>query len=184
MQNDHACGSCCLAVVVMVVVGIDPGLTGAIAFIKNGVPMDIVDMPVEQVEGKDARVQHRVAGLSLFYLLKDAPYDAMVVYVERVSARPSIGTRPQGAASTFSLGDSFGAVRTAVQCAKLPLHFVTPQSWKRAVGIYGADKDVSRTRATALMPQGTHYWSRKKDHGRAEAALIAWYGWMQQSSSA
>ncbi len=90
--------------------------------------------------------------------------------VERVSAMPG-----NGAVSMFNFGRSYGDVRGVIGALDIPLHFVTPQKWKKHFGLT-SDKDQSRLRAIRMFPAVADQFKRKKDDGRAEAALIALYG--------
>ena len=94
-------------------------------------------------------------------------------FVERVSASPQMGTT-----SAFSFGGSYMAVRMACAAHFIPTELVTPQVWKRALGVAGGPgkTDAVRARASALMPRHAHLWTRAKDDGIAEAAMIALYG--------
>ena len=83
----------------------------------------------------------------------------------------------QGVTSMFNFGDRFGFVKALAYSAGVPVTFVRPQEWKKGVGIPAkADKGVSRLRASQLFPNDADKWSRVKDDGVAEAALIAYYG--------
>jgi crossover junction endodeoxyribonuclease RuvC len=81
----------------------------------------------------------------------------------------------QGVATTFALGRRYGMILGIVAALELPLELVTSARWKAAVKC-SRDKDASRARASQIMPEGAKFWTRVKDHGRAEAALIAWFG--------
>lgn len=149
----------------MIVIGIDPGLSGAIALLSNGVFQGVEDMPTVP---KGTGRKQQVNAAALAELLRD--YDAGVIYVERVSAMPK-----QGVSSTFAFGESFGVIRGVASALCMSLEFVTPQVWKRRFRLVGADKDLARTKASELHP--TAPLARKKDIGRADAILIARYGW-------
>jgi crossover junction endodeoxyribonuclease RuvC len=90
--------------------------------------------------------------------------------VERVASMPK-----QGVASTFKFGASYGAVRGVLAALKIQTHLVTPGVWKKYFRL-DSDKEKSRAAALRMFPATAHYFSRKKDHGRAEAALLAVYG--------
>ena len=92
------------------------------------------------------------------------------VFIERVSAMPK-----QGVASMFSFGESYGAIKGIVAAHFLPMTLVTPVTWKAKLKV-SKNKDDARYRASQLMPRFAHLWSRRKDDGMAEAALIAFYG--------
>jgi crossover junction endodeoxyribonuclease RuvC len=94
-------------------------------------------------------------------------------FVELVGAMPG-----QGVSSVFAFGKSFGVVIGVLAALDVPFTFVAPVVWKRAFGVPAA-KDGARARASQLMPAAAHHWTRVRDDGRAEAALIAYYGLRQ-----
>jgi crossover junction endodeoxyribonuclease RuvC len=96
--------------------------------------------------------------------------DIDFAYLEYQSARPT-----DGGASAFKVGVGFGMLKMLLASNFIPYRVVTPQSWRRFMKLTG-DKDYSRAMASQLMPKEAHQWARKKDDGRAEAALIALYG--------
>jgi len=168
----------------MVIIGIDPGLSGAIALIERidgEIRLEVFDVPIHQIKrGKSAKKEldaHTLAGIFLRgSLRKPQPYHA---FIERVGAMPG-----QGVSSMFAFGKVYGAMLACVACFGLPYTLVTPVAWKKATGVpvgEGASKDGSRARASQLMPQHASLWARVKDDGRAEAALIAYYGLQELS---
>jgi crossover junction endodeoxyribonuclease RuvC len=157
----------------MIVIGVDPGLGGAIAAVTQHRLLDVDDMPTEDMGGK-ATVKRRVSCSLLATLLRDyrARYggEEWLVVMERVSAGSG-----QGVASAFSFGDSYGAVRGVVQTMRMRMELVTPSQWKQSLKV-PKDKNVARTIASTRWPESAAHFARKKDDGRAEAALIAQYG--------
>ena len=145
----------------MIVLGIDPGVTGGLAFVFVGVP-HVFDIPSVNGEIDAAEVRRLILG-------HGASGDEMLAVIERASSRPG-----QGVASTFKYGAAYGALKAIVQAAGIPLHVVTPQTWKKHFKL-DSDKEKSRALAIRLWPACSAF-SRKMDHGRAEAALIAQYG--------
>jgi crossover junction endodeoxyribonuclease RuvC len=145
----------------MRVVGIDPGLTGAIA-VLNGNGVALFDIPVSGGE---------VNGYALYGELTLAhdvdPIDA--VFIEETHAFAKNGCK-----ANFSQGFSMGAIITAVRSARLPMHRVAPSTWKTKMGLRGRDKSASRHLAAELWPDTEFHLV--KHHNRAEAALIARYG--------
>lgn len=141
--------------------GVDPGLTGAIAFYYSGYPdlIAVEDMPV---------IAGDVSAADLAARINMVRPDAAVI--ELVGARPG-----QGVSSMFKFGKSFGVVIGVCQALKIPTHFVAPQKWKKHFSL-SADKDDSRRRATEYWPDRPELFAKKKHDGRAEAALIARYG--------
>lgn len=142
----------------MIVVGIDPGLTGAVAYFVDGELMGLFDMP-----NYDGRVDAR----ELFLRLREWGRPYMVV-IEDVHSMPG-----QGVASSFKFGRSVGAIEAVVGALSYPHTRLTPQKWKQKMGLIGKDKDASRGMARELWPLYADKFARKKDDGRAEAALIA-----------
>ena len=150
-------------------IGIDPGLSGAIAMYH---PADdwllVVDMPIHEVRaaGKTART----LDTALLADMLSARGDAKLAVIEAVHSMPK-----QGVASSFKFGFVAGAIQQAVACNKIPVHLVTPGQWKRHFNL-SSDKDLSRKRASELLPKHARHWPLKKHDGRAEAALLALYG--------
>lgn len=157
----------------MLICGIDPGLSGALALVRGPVLLACVDMPIE-AKGGSARVKNRVACAQLAVWLRQiraAHDDDIVAVVEAVQSGAG-----QGVASVYSLGDSAGALRGALQALNFRIEFVTPAAWKRAMKV-PADKGVARRLAMERFPSEADLFARVKDDGRAESALIAAYGW-------
>ena len=158
----------------MIIIGIDPGITGAVAVIGNGVEK-VLDIPT-MAKGKGqstVKKQINASGLKSL-IVENLPKRGKVeVYLERTSAMPG-----QGVASMFSMGDSYGCIRGVCAALELRLEVITPASWKKHFGL-GRDKEVVRAKAIELFPDMP--LSRKKDHNRAEALLIAKYGWDKES---
>ncbi len=146
------------------IVGIDPGLTGAIALLgADGQLERVADLPVMR-----DRSLAWIDGQGLQSLLIDALYGRQArVLIERVSAMPR-----QGVASSFTFGVTFGSILSVVQARHLPIEFVTPAVWKRALGL-GPDKRAALDKARLLYPAAE--LNLAKHDGRAEALLIAHY---------
>jgi len=159
----------------MLQIGIDPGLSGAIAFIRDGVVTHIVDMPIAaKVHGSGNMVDALALkdAISWSAGLAGLITEGIVnVHIEAVSAMPG-----QGVTSTFGFGHTAGVIEAVVACMKLPRWYWRPQQWKKLAGISGKDKDAARTVASRLYPEIASKLARKKDDGRAEAVLIAHYG--------
>ena len=143
---------------------IDPGLSGALAIVEtiNGLPLlvDTIDMPSIGT-GAKARVDVIAAAK---WIGKHAPSAA---YVERAQAFPG-----QGASSGFSYGRAVGALEAVVALCAIPMILVEASVWKRQLRLPGKDKEAARQRALQLFPSQHALFARKRDHGRAEAALI------------
>lgn len=143
------------------IMGVDPGVSGAIAFYFSAYP-NVISAEDVPVTGND------IDAVTLAARIEQMRPDMCVI--EAVGAMPG-----QGVSSTFKFGCSYGIVRGVVLAQKVPLHFVSPQRWKKYFGLIGEDKDASRKKAQHLWPSSDHF-GRKKDHGRAEAALMARFG--------
>lgn len=141
--------------------GIDPGISGAVAFYFPMVPGRIAvdDVPVA---GGEINVNELARLIRI--------HRPTLAVIERVSAMPG-----QGVTSMFNFGRSYGDVRGVIGAMDVPLHFVTPQKWKKHFGL-SSNKDESRLRAIRMFPTAAESFKLKKHDGRAEAALIALYG--------
>tara|TARA_Y100000590_G_scaffold423945_1_gene530314 strand:- start:62 stop:553 length:492 start_codon:yes stop_codon:yes gene_type:complete len=155
----------------MLIIGIDPGISGAISFLKDGKIIDIIEMP-SMAEGKKNKKQ--VNGNQLFNEIKSRlssiNYQEVCVVVEHVTAMPG-----QGVTSMFNFGQSFGVIKGICSAMQLPIHFVRPAKWKKYFNLIKTSKDASRTRAIEIFPNVSDKLKRKKDSNKAEAILIASY---------
>jgi hypothetical protein len=152
-----------------IIMGIDPGISGAIAFDgEETARVSVYDVPIAGGE---------ISPPLLADLILD--YSPSVAWIERVGAMPG-----NGAVSMFNFGRSYGDVRGAIGTLRIPLNYVTPQVWKRHFKLSGASKDQSRMLAIQLFPSVADKFKLKKHDGRAEAALIALYGYDQGIRSA
>ena len=149
-------------------IGIDPGLSGAIAVLTDDA-LQIHDMPVMTVD-RNGKAKRQVSANELAELLNLYAGKDCHVYVERVSAMAG-----QGVTSVFSFGRSFGMIEGILAALKMPVTFVAPATWTRAIG-RSPGKDASRARAMELFPNYEYFFKRVKDDGRADAALIAHWG--------
>lgn len=154
-----------------VVLGIDPGASGGLAFfdVERGL-LDVFDMPIVNVKrgGKNKR---EVSAQMLQLVIGGRRVND--AFVEKVGAMPG-----QGVSSMFQFGRSVGMVEGVLATLVIPTSYVTPQVWQKEVGARGG-KDASRARAAELFPAYAANFQRKKDDGRADAALIAWFGAQQ-----
>lgn len=152
------------------ILGIDPGASGALAFYnpKDG-HLAVIDMPTKIIT-KNKKKKVTIDLYQLGSIIDVWKPQVACAYIEQVSAMPG-----QGVTSCFNFGFAAGAVQAAVAANMIPIHLVTPAVWKRAMGL-NSDKGVSRVRATEKFPERSGLWSRVKDDGRAEAALLAHYG--------
>ena len=146
----------------MILAGIDPGASGALA-IWDGHRVTLLDVPKVGNE-PDEQAWAIEWGMRLPWVDH--------IWVEQVGAMPG-----QGVTSMFNFGDRFGFVKALAYAAGVPVSFVRPNIWKKGVGIIAkADKGASRIRASQLFPQHADMWKLVKHDGRAEALLIAYYG--------
>ena len=153
---------------VIFALGIDPGLSGAIALLRNGEYAEVWDMPTM---GRGSGNKQQINAAEVARLLRECP--PCTAYIELVGAMPG-----QGVSSMFNFGKAAGAVYGALAALGFPVVEVTPQRWKREFGLIGKEKDLARTVAQQLMPLAP--LSRKKDCGRADALLLALYGHRQR----
>jgi len=152
------------------VIGIDPGASGAIALLVNGVLISVHDMPTVTVErNKAQKRQVCPAGLSWLIGRMTGPYVTKAI-VEKVGAMPG-----QGVSSMFSFGRSVGIIEGVLAAKQIPVTFTTPQAWQKQSGA-AKGKDGSRQRVMELFPSQAHLFARVKDDGRADAVLIALMG--------
>ena len=151
----------------MKIIGIDPGLNGAIAVLQNNKVIQIHDVPV-MTDGKKNKRQLNSA--QLVKLLKDNFQDEVdtVVVVEQVNAMPG-----QGVTSMFNFGQTFGAIKGICAALGLPIFFVRPSKWKKHFELINSSKDSSRTKAIEMYPSLSNDLARKKDVNKSDAILIA-----------
>jgi len=150
------------------ILGIDPGSSGAIAVFKPDIGhLSMIDMPVLTVSrnGKEKREVNPHIIASIFRDREPA-----TAIFEKVGAMPG-----QGVSSMFQFGRSVGTVEGVLAALNIPVTYVTPQVWQKACGIRGG-KDGSRMRAIELFPAYAQLFARKMDNGRADAACMAWWG--------
>jgi crossover junction endodeoxyribonuclease RuvC len=149
----------------MITIGIDPGLSGAIAVLRDGQYVAVEDMPTVAKGSGSVKSEVDPAGL-IALLRRHIPADeAVAAALERVNAMPG-----QGSSSIFSLGDSFGCARSALAACRLELAYVTPAQWKKHFKL-PADKELSRALAVRMFPGAPLHLKKYVD--RAEALLIA-----------
>lgn len=152
----------------MKIMGIDPGATGAIAVLDTDeMSVVIIDMPTTKIK-RGPRTVNQVDAVALSHALRPHADDCFAV-VEKVHSMPG-----QGVASTFSFGRAAGVLEGVLAALGIPFSLIPPQTWTKSMRLFGG-KDGSRSRAQELFPDQAHLFSRKKDDGRADAALIACY---------
>ena len=153
----------------MLIIGIDPGISGSICFFQDGVIQDVIEMPT-MIEGKKNKKQ--VNGSQIFNeiseKIKKMDKKNIKVVIEHVTAMPG-----QGVTSMFNFGQSFGILKGICSAMQLPVYFVRPAKWKKYFNLINSEKDASRTRAIEIFPYYSSNLSRKKDSNKADAILIA-----------
>ena len=153
----------------MLIIGIDPGISGSICFFQDGVINDVVEMPT-MTEGKKNKKQ--VNGSQIFNEIKERVKKIdnrdIKVVIEQVSAMPG-----QGVTSMFNFGQSFGIIKGICSAMRLSVYFVRPVKWKKYFNLINSGKDASRTRAIEIFPYFSSHLSKKKDSNKADAILIA-----------
>ena len=153
----------------MLIIGIDPGISGSICFLEDGRILDVLEMPT-MAEGKKNKKQvngSQIYNEILNKINKIQKQDVRVV-IEQVSAMPG-----QGVTSMFNFGQSFGILKGICSAMQLPMYFVRPAKWKKYFGLINSEKDASRTKAIEMFPYFSPQLSKKKDSNKADAILIA-----------
>ena len=153
----------------MFIIGIDPGISGSICFLKDGKILDVVEMPT-MTDGKKNKRQ--VNGSQTYNEISKrinrAENQDIRVVIEQVSAMPG-----QGVTSMFNFGQSFGILKGLCSAMQLPMYFIRPAKWKKYFNLINSEKDASRTRAIEIFPYFSSQLSKKKDSNKADAILIA-----------
>tara|TARA_X000001036_G_C20437438_1_gene707844 strand:- start:223 stop:717 length:495 start_codon:yes stop_codon:yes gene_type:complete len=155
----------------MLIIGIDPGISGSICFFENGKIQEAIEMPTmadgkknkKQVNG--SQIYNEISSRIINYDKKDVK-----VIIEQVSAMPG-----QGVTSMFNFGQSFGILKGICSAMQLSMYFVRPAKWKKYFNLINSEKDASRTRAIEIFPYFSSNLSKKKDTNKADAILIANY---------
>ena len=153
----------------MLIIGIDPGISGSICFFEDGKIADVIEMPT-MTEGKKNKKQVNGAQIYNEILKRIERIDRqnIKVVIEQVSAMPG-----QGVTSMFNFGQSFGILKGICSAMQLPMYFVRPAKWKKYFNLINSEKDASRTKAIEVFPYISSELSRKKDSNKADAILIA-----------
>ena len=131
----------------MIIVGIDPGISGALCFFSNGNVIDVIDMPT-MAEGKKNKKQ--VNGRQIFN---------EILNIKNTFAGHKINV----------------VVERICSAMELPIFYVRPAKWKKYFNLINAEKDASRTKVIEMFPKISQKLSRKKDNNKADAILIAKY---------
>ena len=153
----------------MLIIGIDPGITGSICFFEDGKIIDVVEMP-NMAEGKKNKRQVNGAQIyhEIYKRIKNLEKKDIKVIIEQVAAMPG-----QGVTSMFNFGQSFGILKGICSAMQLSMYFVRPAEWKKYFNLIKSEKDASRTRAIEIFPYFSSELSRKKDSNKADAILIS-----------
>ena len=153
----------------MLIIGIDPGISGAICFFLNGEVIDIIDMP-SMADGKKNKRQINSQQVfnEISERIKNFSKKDIIVVIEQVSAMPG-----QGVTSMFNFGQSFGVLKGICSAMQLSMYFVRPAKWKKYYGLIKTEKDASRTKVIEIFPYISSKLSKKKDSNKADAVLIA-----------
>ena len=155
----------------MIILGIDPGVSGAISVLENKKVIEVFEMPT-MIDGKKNKKQ--VNGSQVSNIIKEKINSnkgkEIIVVVEHVNAMPG-----QGVTSMFNFGQSFGVIKGICSALSLPIYFVRPVKWKKHFNLIKTNKDASRTKVIEVYPNISSKLSRKKDSNKADAILIARY---------
>ena len=153
----------------MIIIGIDPGISGAISIIENKKILEVYDTPT-MIDGKKNKKQINSAQVTNIIKERLIGGKKVVVVVEHVNAMPG-----QGVTSMFNFGQSFGVIKGICAALSLPIYFVRPTKWKKHFNLIKTNKDASRTKVIEVYPEISDKLHRKKDSNRADAILIALY---------
>ena len=150
----------------MKVLGIDPGVRGGLAIIEinDGATPQLIDAIDIPVAGTGAKERVDVLAIRTWIQAHTPDHAA----IERAQAWPE-----QGRSGAFKYGRAVGALEAVLACCEIPMTIIEPTAWKKFHQLRGGDKEAGRQRALQLFPAAHALLSRKRDHGRAEAALIA-----------
>lgn len=163
-------------------IGIDPGLTGAVATLIDGEAGPVIDTPTMEVDGH-TELDARAMAVFIRELRAAHPDAEVSACIERVRAMPAKG-RKQGAQSSMNFGDTYGKAKAVLELLGIPTTRAEPASWKRSFGLLKQEKDAARLLAIKRFPAKAKELARKKDNGRADALLIAlWFENTHLSSS-
>ena len=154
----------------MKIIGADPGAFGAIAIVDTvDRSLSIIDMPTIKVK-RGPRNVNQVDATLLAEALHGRVDGVAHAYIEKTWAMTG-----QGVSSSFAFGRAGGVLEGVLAALGVPITLVPPATWTKSMRRF-AGKDASRERAVELFPEHARMFSRKKDDGRADAALIAMWG--------
>ena len=154
----------------MLIIAIDPGISGSICFFEDGKILEVLEMPT-MIEGKKSKRQVNGAQIYNEILKRIGGSEKQTrVIIEQVSAMPG-----QGVTSMFNFGQSYGILKGICSAMQLPMFFVRPAKWKKYFGLINSEKGASRTKAIEMFPYFSSQLSKKKDINKADAILIAYF---------
>ena len=153
----------------MLIIGIDPGISGSICFFEDGKIIDVIEMPT-MTDGKKNKRQVNGSQIynEILTRINKIEKQNIRVIIEQVSAMPG-----QGVTSMFNFGQSFGILKGICSAMQLPMYFIRPAKWKKYFSLINSEKDASRTKAIEMFPSFSSQLSKKKDSNKADAILIA-----------
>ena len=153
----------------MLIIAIDPGISGSICFFRDGKILEVIEMPT-MTEGKKNKKQVNGAQIynEISAKINGIEKHNIRVIIEQVSAMPG-----QGVTSMFNFGQSFGILKGICSAMQLPMFFIRPAKWKKYFSLINSEKDASRTKAIEMFPYFSSQLSKKKDSNKADAILIA-----------
>ena len=153
----------------MLIIGIDPGISGSICFFEDGKILEVIEMPT-MTEGKKNKKQVNGSQIcnEISKRIEQIDKKNIKVIIEQVSAMPG-----QGVTSMFNFGQSFGILKGICSAMQLPMYFVRPAKWKKYFNLINSEKDASRTKAIEIFPYFSANLAKKKDSNKADAILIA-----------
>ena len=153
----------------MLIIGIDPGISGSLCFFEDGKIIDILEMP-SMADGKKNKRQVNGAQIynEISLRIKNFKKEDIKVVIEQVSAMPG-----QGVTSMFNFGQSFGVLKGICSAMQLSTYFIRPAKWKKYFNLINSEKDASRTKAIQIFPYISSQLSKKKDANKADAILLA-----------
>jgi len=149
------------------ILAIDPGASGALAFFNpDAGTLEIIDTPVVEVK-RGQKLKKEISPQMMSAIIRAR--DPKIAILELVGAMPG-----QGVSSMFQFGRGVGMYEGALAALQIPVTYISPVGWQKAVNARSG-KDGNRQRAAEIYPAYAHLFSRKKDDGRADAALMAWW---------
>jgi hypothetical protein len=157
------------------ILGVDPGLHGALALYGGADDLRIFDVPTNQRKVGDS-LKNVLDPYQVASWLDIHRHLVAFAVIELVAPMPNKFGEGMGVTSAFNFGFVTGALHGLIAACGITIRTVPPVVWKRKFGLIGQGKDASRGAASRILPKQAHQWPLKKHDGRAEAALLAVYG--------